>query len=69
MRQVWQACKSSRSYPSRKDYDDERYYQALCFRCNNLKGAYEDKEAIKEYLQDKEFLKNQGEGVKKIENK
>lgn len=49
------------------DYD-ERYYQALCFRCNNLKGAYEDKEAIKEYLQDKEFLETQGEGVKKNEN-
>lgn len=46
------------------DYD-ERYYQALCFKCNNRKGAREDKEMIDDYLKDKHFLQNQGEGPKK----
>lgn len=45
------------------DYD-ERYYQALCYRCNNLKGAYEDKEMVEKYLADKKFLSDQGGDAK-----
>lgn len=39
------------------DYD-ESHYQALCHRCNTLKGKKEDKRIRKVYENDKEWLKN-----------
>ncbi len=47
------------------DYDPS-HYQALCYRCNAIKGAHEDKKVREAYRRDKAALETQG-GVLKNE--
>lgn len=41
---------------------DPVHYQALCSRCNTIKGRYEDKRARESYERDKKWIETQGEG-------